>query len=123
MESKSRQCKVCKLIVDLSKYGPRRAVCLKCSYAKNKDYLKTYYRDNRVSIIARVMEIYNDNRTTEKKPRGRPRKHLKKDLIVDEPAAPSLAKGQPVVETVVETEQEQFDKQVLLIDNFFKEAV
>ena len=42
----SKECKVCKLTLDMSNFGPRRAVCLKCSYAKNKEYLKTYYKDN-----------------------------------------------------------------------------
>ena len=54
----SRTCKECKLVLEMSKFGPRRAVCMKCAYAKNKDYLTSYYKENRKEIIARVMEIY-----------------------------------------------------------------
>ena len=97
----SKECKVCKLTVELSNFGPRRAVCLKCSYAKNKEYLKTYYKDNRVAIIARVMEVYNDNKPIEKKPRGRPRKILKKDLTIVDPVIVDPKIDEPEIEETI----------------------
>ena len=125
-----RECKVCKLTLDVSNYGLRRAVCLKCSYAKNKEYLKTYYKENRTTIITRVMEVYNDKQPLEKKPRGRPRKTLKKDLIIEEPAN----EQQLAYETL---EQEQFtyesltlaeastklETQIVAINTFFQDEL